>query len=305
MKRVLTLFCAVMVVLVLFFIFLKKPVKAPEEKTVNTDDVVSVTQKVITATSTAKVNGYTIEFVHKMYSDDFPAGDEIIISKEDKILFVEDDALEMFAGYFSEEFGDWISSADQLKTKAFKDVTGDGKKELVFTSYSGGAHCCSHNYVIGLGDPLHFYLDLDTGDNGIKFIDLDHDGKLEIETNEDVFAYWNTSYAASPMPRVVLSLQNGAYKADPKFMYKKPFDAEIKAKAKAVTGWSGSTGPEVAWKYVLDLIYSGNIDLARKYVDLAWREGGEFKSKEEFWKELEDQIHQSPYYADLRSFFGI
>ena len=58
---------------------------------------------------------------------------------------------------------------------------------------------------------------------------------------------------------------------------------------------------------IVDLIYSGNIESARKYVDLAWRDdkSGDFKTKDIFWEELSSQIKESPYYNDLEDFFGL
>ncbi|MCX6715673.1 MAG: VCBS repeat-containing protein [Candidatus Taylorbacteria bacterium] len=275
--------------------------------TISQDKVtVPVSEKTTIATTTSVMNGYTIEFVRSSYLIDSTANwSKILILKNDNIVF-QDDRAEEFSGFYSKGVGDWITDVGELKSKALKDITGDGKPELVFTSYSGGSHCCSHNYIIGLTDPIHFYLNLDTGDSGIVFKDLNHDGKMEIETYEDIFAYWHTSFGASPMPRVVLSLQDDVYKPDTKLIRESaPPDAEIRAKAAEVTSWSGAAGPDVSWKYAIDLIYSGNIISARKYVDLAWRENGEFKTKEEFWQELTDQIHKSPYYSDLHSYFGI
>jgi len=125
-------------------------------------------------------------------------------------------------------------------------------------------------------------------------------------------AYWNVSYVGSPMPSVILSLKDGKYRADPFFMKEpKPTDAEIQKFANEVISWSGdgSNGypPVVAWKYALNLIYSGNIDSAKKYVDLAWKNNspGEFKTKEGFWNELNEQIGESLYYTDLEDYFNL
>ncbi len=110
------------------------------------------------------------------------------------------------------------------------------------------------------------------------------------------------------MPPVVLSLQHGKYKADATLMRKPaPSSAEIQKMAKMITSWSSAAGPDVAWKYAIDLIYSGNIASARKYVDLAWRDSdiGEFSSKDDFWTQLTETIHKSPYYTDLSAYFGL
>jgi len=187
---------------------------------------------------------------------------------------------------------------------------------MIIEGYSGGAHCCIHNYIIELSNPLSILFDLDTGDNGIEFDDLNKDGIMEIITREDVFAYWYTSFAGSPMPRVVLSLQNGKYKADPKYMRKiAPTNKEIKEMANNLESWAerDSIYPEIAWRiYAIDLIYSGNIASARKYVDLVWHynddgkfEDYKFKTKKDFWEELESQTKESPCYKDLALFLNL
>jgi len=265
--------------------------------------------KLKVAISTTDVHGYTIEFTHSFIEDepDVSYGSKIRILKDGKFVF-EAEEMQDFGGFYSYEVGDWLRNADELKKRAVKDVTGDGILELFIEGYSGGSHCCFQNYVIQLSNPIAILLDLDTGDYGINFKDLNNDGVMEIETNEDVFAYWHTSFSASPMPPVVLSLRNGKYKADPTLMLKQPpTDTEIIKMASTIESWSGSAGPEVAWKYAIDLIYSGNIKSARKYVDLAWRENDnkEFGTKDNFWKELEEQTQTSPYYADLSAFLGI
>jgi hypothetical protein len=307
-KILLVCFFSILILTAVFFLFSRNTMSPEKIITPISENTIPVPENTTIATTTTNINGYTIEFVRSSYVPDAITNwSKILILKDNNIVF-QTSATEDFSGFYVKDVGDWITSADEIKTKALKNVTGDRVPEIVISSYSGGAHCCSQNYIIGLTDPLHFYLNLDTGDNGIEFKDLNHDGKMEIETYEDVFAYWHTSFAASPMPQVILSLQNGVYKADASLMRQPtPSDTEIRAKANEVTSWSDSAGPDVAWKYAIDLIYSGNIVSARKYVDLAWRQNdpGDFGTKEEFWKELADTIHTSPYYADLKSYFGI
>jgi uncharacterized protein YxeA len=269
---------------------------------------VFVPEGTILTTTSANINGYTIKLVTSTYEPDgLTDWSKLLILKDEKIIF-QDQNKAVLSGFRVDDVIGSVTDADQIKDHAFKDVTGDRKPELIFSLYSGGWHCCSKNYIIGLNDPIHFYLNLDTGNSSIEFKDINHDGKMEIETSEDVFAYWHTSFNASPRPRVVLSLQNDVYKPDAELMRSSaPSDAEIQAKANEVTSWSGVAGNNVPWEYAIDLIYSGNIVSARKYVDLAWCQDqpGEFKTKEEFWKELTHTVHKSPYYSDLRFHFGI
>jgi len=150
--------------------------------------------------------------------------------------------------------------------------------------------------------------DLETEDAGVEYVDLNGDGIMEIRTTDAVFNYWYTNYMDSPSPDVILSLQNGKYKADPKLMRKPaPPDDVIADVAKSAKDWNSYVSP-VPWRYLLDLIYSGNLKSAQKYVDLAWGDGdktSEFGTKANFWNELTKNIKTSIFYKDLSSFFGL
>jgi len=279
------------------------------ESTVKTDT--AQTKEIAIVTST-EVNGYKIEFSSKDIS--MEGSSKVVVSKDNQKVFEATDAV--FSGFYAGEVGDWIENAGDLKEKSIKDITGNGIPELFLDGYSGGAHCCTHNYIIELSNPISILFDMDTGDSGIEFKDLNNDGVMELVTREDVFAYWHSSFVGSPMPEVVLSLQNGKYKADPKYMHKPALtDAEVKKMADDLESWADKDGiyPAIAWRmYAIDLVYSGNIASARKYVDLVWRynddakfENDKFKTKEDFWKELDKQIKTSPYYKDLDSFLNL
>ena len=287
----------------------KKDISVPEQEDNSVVDKTTLKNKkmnYLISTSTTNIQGYTIEFIHK-YAEDKPVDswdswDNIRILKNGEVLF-ETDSIGRFLDYND----NWITDAEDIKPKALQDINGNGIPELILQEYSGGFHCCSQNYIIELSDPISFLLDLDTGNQIIVFEDLNHDGMMEVETSEDVFSYWYTSYGSSPRPKVVLSIQDGVYKANPALMRKPaPTDAVLRKKASTIESWSSVTGPEVAWVYAIDLIYSGNINSAKKYVDLTWRNDkyGAFKTRESFWGELVDRIVQSPYFSDLSSFLG-
>lgn len=287
------------VVLVLFlgafYLAEKNPSTDKINKTIDKED------KAMFETSTIDLNGYTIEYTRTLATDDFNINSwsNVRILKGKKTVFdIEETRSHALSGFYVKGMGD--------NDTPMKDVTGDGVPELIILDFSGGFHCCSHYYVIELSDPLSILLDLDAGNQGIYFKDLNNDGVMEIETNEDVFSYWYTSFVGSPMPRVVLSLQGGKYKADATLMRKPaPTDTEVRKMADMIKGWGGWASPEVAWLYAIDLIYSGNITSAQKYVDLAWRKNdtGRFETKENFWYELNEQIQKSPYYDDLWQYF--
>jgi hypothetical protein len=94
------------------------------------------------------------------------------------------------------------------------------------------------------------------------------------------FAYWNTDFADSPAPLVVLSWDAAAhrYRADPAAMHRPPpDDPTLAAWAQEVRAKLAATRPDrldpALWGHMLDLIYAGNALAARRFADLAWPPG--------------------------------
>jgi hypothetical protein len=93
------------------------------------------------------------------------------------------------------------------------DMTGDGAAELVYVTYTGGAHCCSAVNIAELAHPDARILDSDLGNGGVTAIEqLDQGGSLEVVATSDVFAYFgDLSFAASPFLPLVFAFREGAY----------------------------------------------------------------------------------------------
>jgi hypothetical protein len=83
-------------------------------------------------------------------------------------------------------------------------------QEVYFTSYSGGAHCCSHVVVAEeLGDK---WVSVEVGDfdgDGNYLNDLDGDGAAEISTVDNRFLYQFDCYACSAAPLVIYTVRGG------------------------------------------------------------------------------------------------
>lgn len=80
-----------------------------------------------------------------------------------------------------------------------------GRKSIVFTSFTGGAHCCTQT-VIGKVDE-NFMREVEVGmhdGDGITLEDIDQDGTFELVTVDQRMLYGFDAYAAS-MPPVVIS----------------------------------------------------------------------------------------------------
>jgi hypothetical protein len=275
--------------------------------------------RMVTATSTTVVRNYTIEFSRWFAEDepDISYWSKVRILKDGKALF-NTEAAQDFVGPNTNGIGYWIRSANDLVKADIKDITGDGIPELVLDGYSGGAHCCGHNYIIELSSPLSVLLDLDTGDNGITFIDNGAGKPMSFKTQDSYFGYWLTSYSCSPQPTIIYKFDGVSHKyvIDPDSMRKQlPTDSVIKENA---NGWKSSDWTEdgsgrdigdacvTPWTYALDLIYSGNAKSARDYIDLAWKPNSQFKSEADFLDAFSSQIQSSQFYKLApASFWGL
>jgi len=86
-----------------------------------------------------------------------------------------------------------------------KDITGDGRAELVVRTNSGGAHCCESTSIYSIEGAPREILSVATGSCPGELVDLDKDGVPEFKTCDDTFANAMCSFAYSPMPNVVFA----------------------------------------------------------------------------------------------------
>lgn len=181
------------------------------------------------------------------------------------------------------------------------DITGSGVPELLVAEYSGGAHCCTTYYLYAFKPYFRLLTTIPTLDAGARFEDLDGRPGLEAITADMTFAYWNTYYAASPKPRVVLAWNGSAYVAAPDLMATPaPDEADLDTQAAAVAAsdqWTADTMDPDLWRTMLDLIYGGHADLAWRFLDAAWptnRDG-----KETFRTDFLCQLATSPWWNTI------
>ncbi len=86
-------------------------------------------------------------------------------------------------------------------------------EEVIFSTFSGGAHCCTSVQVLKLVDGRWKTIDLgqwDGGGLGSFPTDIDGDGYADMVFSDDRFAYAFTNYAESRMPPRVFEIRNGA-----------------------------------------------------------------------------------------------
>jgi hypothetical protein len=235
--------------------------------------------------------------------------------------------------YFADDNTSAFHSAKEIQLiRTTPDKTGNGIPDIMIDYFSGGAHCCFATYFFDLGDSVKLSDILVGGDSQITVIGRNPKGGLTFGVADYVFAYWLTSFATSPGVAIVMEFKNG--KLRPSFdLMRKPAPALAVLKNKAEFyrqrltlrpyrgdenyDYSGSEDPfyrqetypnnadekykgvvyrnVVFWGPMLDLIYSGNEELAWQFLDLVWppqKQGKalfirDFKKKlleSEYWK---------------------
>ncbi len=262
-------------------------------------------------TSTADINGHHLVLTDTTFTEGGSYEQKLQIFKNEKLeLEMTDQRFTLFQDQhdFSLPSVDIDTAQDLIKYTA-NDVTGDKIPELSFIGWSGGAHCCFTGHVIELGEEASVLWDFDTMDSSAEFVDIDKDGVMEIETSDSVFRYWHINFQDSPFPYVLLTYDEKLkkYVVDQDMMRKDPPSIEeIKDRASPWTSYSwqgsdceGNKGECAPWAYAIYLIYSGNTKEAKQYIDLAWRDNSEFKSKEDFLTEFKETLKSSDYYSIL------
>ncbi len=93
---------------------------------------------------------------------------------------------------------------------SLKDLDGDRLSEVIVSSYSGGAHCCTNLKIYSWrGDRFtETQTGLLDGDGGM-FQDLNGDGRQEFLTSDNSFLYAFSSYAGSFPPSTIYEFRNG------------------------------------------------------------------------------------------------
>lgn len=89
---------------------------------------------------------------------------------------------------------------------AVADLDGDGEPEVLVTTFTGGAHCCTDvgiwDYRSALGTYGHLVRNF--GNSSYDLDDLDGDGGLELVSADDRFSYAFAAYVFSVRPPQIL-----------------------------------------------------------------------------------------------------
>ncbi len=184
------------------------------------------------------------------------------------------------------------------------DITGDGEPNLVISEWTGGAHCCYLFHVFEIGKCFRYIQTIDAQDAEMAdFVNRDDDPALEFILQDWSFAYWKTCFASSPAPRVILKYNGRNYSMACNLMRQKGPSAEklrqIAEDIKSYPEWQKQEDPPPElWTVMLDLIYTGNMNQAWIFADLAWP--ANVKGKEQFLQEFRAKLAESPYWKDVK-----
>lgn len=86
----------------------------------------------------------------------------------------------------------------------------NNRPEVYFTSYTGGAHCCSTVIVATETAAGWVAVKVGTFDGGGDYLeDVNQDGEAEVVTVDNRFLYTFDCYACSAAPLVIYSIRNG------------------------------------------------------------------------------------------------
>jgi hypothetical protein len=182
---------------------------------------------------------------------------------------------------------------------------------VALADYSGGAHCCFTHALLEIeNERLSHVATLSTGNSGIEFEDINGDGIYEITLFDDVFAYWNTCFACSPMQKVILRWNGSRLVLATDLMRTSPpTDDELNAIADKIRwSWKESEGhsdilvPVQAWGEMLELIYHGHGDAALDMLTRAWPDWG--PDREPFEQQFLFQLAGSHWAKDIAALNG-
>ncbi|MGA2651361.1 MAG: hypothetical protein ABSF28_12595 [Terracidiphilus sp.] len=159
------------------------------------------------------------------------------------------------------------------------DITGRSRANMIVTNWTDGARCCFVHYVFEVDPALWLLARIDDGDgDGAHFADLDGNKHYYYVGNDWTFSY--PAFAGSSAPAVILRFvddpKGPSYRlAMDKMQQPQPTPAEWKKAVRDAGNDLGEPGnfedghgSELS-KNMVNLIYTGNSDLAWKLVEQA------------------------------------
>jgi hypothetical protein len=206
--------------------------------------------------------------------------------------------------FLEEPISGFLDESSELKAV---DLTGDGYPDPVIVELTGGAHCCFTAYVFQLEPEVRLLQSFSGGDTKASPVDINGDGVFEIRTYDTSFVSWPSGFAGSPFPQIIYSWTGSQFEMDVSLTFKNPpLLSELMLDADRIRFdedlWKGVGDlyvPVELYTTFLDLVYSGNSDVAFIFLMRAWNENIPFALKP--WKEMAERMKQSEKWSELRT----
>jgi hypothetical protein len=177
---------------------------------------------------------------------------------------------------------------------------------MVICESHGGSNTATTLYVFEIGRQFRHLSTTDVYD--WEFRDVDGDSFPELITSDD-YGYWPRSRAESPRPKVVLRFRDGRYRADSALLRRPASEfwdySNMALRIARDTDWDivaefpKRLPPPALCRYMIDLIYAGQSDLASRFLDLAWPPN--LRGKDAFLAEMSARLAGSPYWDAVKA----
>jgi hypothetical protein len=211
-----------------------------------------------------------------------------------------------------------LSTADRFSVIAYRERDWGEGPDLLIDAQNAGS---------GQGARLHAFVlaprfTLQTIGLGDTYAGSDESGEtaaLRVQFSDYAFMGWNAPIHLSPIPTLHLAWTGtryeveadslGRYSNDPAMLDRWTADARdalAKWKAKggrymAIDTREGEAGdnnpPSVLWRYVLELVYTGDAAAAKRLFDTAWTD--DIPGKREFWHDFLARLRNGQAWRDL------
>ncbi|HEX5283044.1 MAG TPA: hypothetical protein VFW30_02905 [Bryocella sp.] len=194
------------------------------------------------------------------------------------------------------------------------DLTGRGRPDMLISAWSGGAHCCRTDYIFELRPRFRLLATINDQDADLShFAQLDITGPYYYLSADYIFSYWYGSFAGSPVEPVILEYRDdkngGGFHLSVEKMRQPPPSKQEWDKALAQVENDIANDPlnirTDLWHEVLHLLYTGQADLAWKFIDDASPAAQKHPAPDlsafcstlkesDYWRDLEPTITNMP-----------
>lgn len=183
------------------------------------------------------------------------------------------------------------------------DLEQNTNPNLVFSKWTGGAHCCYSLHIFELGNELNEIANIDGGNFAPELIDLDQDGIPEIKVWDDFLAYRFSCFADSAIGHVILKYSGEGYKVASEYMQKPA--PNLNSLTSKIDYWRNllqkrkdlENLPRSFMQAVTNLAFTGNKQTAMELIERVWPP--DFPGKEDFLKSYNNALYESKFYPEF------